>query len=340
VGGAQRVIEEDEDEITTVHSGEPLLSPDAVSPVRPRPFAAPRLHGARPPVVPVPQEETVLLPADPLAPPGAEARSLRPSDQFGWGTVVLPGGGHPDHVERTRILAVDGTEEPIAAISTTARLSLGAPDHVDAVDSTTLTGIRRPAPVEPLPASSMPIRGPAPEAWAIPRVGLARPPTGDRRPAAAPTEGGATLPGTGGRPAVPVATLMGGATLPGTGGHPVVPVAAPMDGGATLPGTGGHPVAPVAAPTGADHPAIPPSGGHPLAFSGPHPLGPASTGNHPVIARPAARGRGRVLVPTGAHPGPRTAPDDTRLAWGFLLGVLITVAIVSVAVALGLYLVQ
>ena len=372
--------EENEDEITSVHAGEPLLPPTAVGPVRPGALASARR---------VP-EETVLL-STKAPDPGSRTEPLRPADS-GWGTVVLPGGGHPDHVvDRTQLLALD---EPDAAISATARLSFGAPEPVEAVDTGGLTSIRPPAGLEPFPGLPSTMRGPSPEAWAIPRVGLASaPPSSPAGPtgavsaggrAASTPAGGPAVPATGsasasaGDPAVPVGSPTDArSTAPPTDGPGTVPVvvserritAPPGDGPGTVPVavaerrttavptsgppatpvshpaviSGGHPVVSTAPNAGhpvpgpSSHPAVisgaspvvgvPPSGAHPLVISGGHPaVGATPTGGHPAVARSALRGRA---------PAPSA---DTRLAWGFLLGVLITVAIVSVAVALGLYL--
>lgn len=274
------MVDEDDEEITTIHSGE--LVP---------PRAGTSLAGLGPPRKAEPREETVLLQGDA---PGPEGRRLRPSDS-GWGTVVLPGGGHPAHVtDRTQLLALDDPGD--AAAITATGLSSGAPDPIDAVDTTTLPGIGRASPAEP--ALPSPFRGLGPGAWAIPRIGLTSPPAA---PAAAPTGGHAVVPIPSHRPAAPP-----------TDGHPVVPL----------------------------------SGGHPVVVSGGHPIVPLTpTGGSPIIPRssPHARARGRVPArnpaPTGAHGSLRpAASDDARLAWGFLLGVLITVAIVGIAVALALYL--
>lgn len=110
---------------------------------------------------------------------------------------------------------------------------------------------------------------------------------------------------------------------PPTGGHPVVGP------------TGGHPVVP---PTGG-HPVVPPTGGHPVVpVARRGPVG-TPTGGVPIVPRARPRGRGRPMPrpvpPTGAHPV--VPPDDgTRLAWGFLIGVLLTVGIAAVAVMLAL----
>jgi Protein kinase domain len=110
----------------------------------------------------------------------------------------------------------------------------------------------------------------------------------------------------------------------------------------SLPGMGGSrldapevwPAAPVVA-------AMTPTASHPV-ISGPYPVvGPTPTGGSPVVRRPNPRGRRRQgpPAPTGGHPALRTASDETtRLAWGFLVGVLITVAIVGGAIALALWL--
>jgi len=306
------------------------------------------------------------------AAPGGETLPLRAGDS-GWGTVVLPGGGHPDHaVDRTQLLALDESDEPAAAISITARLSLGAPEPVEAVDTGGLTSIRPPAGLEPFPALPAAIRGPSLDAWAIPRVGLASAPAGSAggrgvlTPAGSPpmpatsavagelatapiarplddrstgsSSGPSSGPSMDGPGTVPVVAPERGSTAPPTAEPPVMPGSHPMAI------SGGHPV--VTGP--ASHPAVisgahpivgvPPSGASPIVgvpSSGGHPVV-GTTGGHPVIGRPTPRGRGPA--PTNAHPGLRpVANADTRLAWGFLLGVLITVAIVSVAVALGLY---
>lgn len=326
------MIEEDDEEVTTVHAGELGLPPAPTSPLRrgppglPPPEGTVRLHGVQRP--PASREETVLLATEA---PSSEAGVLRPSDS-GWGTVVLPGGGHPDHVaDRTQLLALDDPEDA-AAITATARLSPGAPDPIDAVDTTTLPGIGRPARAEPPSASPSPFRSVGPEAWPIPRLGLASPPTGpaDGAPRAASTPASrGTAPTSG--PAVPPASVAGGfSTAPPTAGDATVPVAihTPAPHPPAAPPTGGHPVVPI-------------SGGHPVVpISGAHPMVPIS-GGHPIVARGAPRGRGRNPAPTGAHGAFRpAASDDARLAWGFLLGVLITVAIVGIAVALALYLLR
>lgn len=302
--------DEDDEEITTIHTGE-LAQPGPEGTVR---LGAPR-HA-----VPHPHEETVLLSADA---PGAEARSLRPSDS-GWGTVVLPGGGHPAHVvDSTQLLAIDDPAAS-ASITATTRLSAGAPDSIDSVDTATLTGIGRPPRAEPASASASPFRGLGPAAWTIPRIGLASTPTGP----------------AGRQPAAPVAS----AVEP----HGAVPAASAAEGRYSAVPTDRHAMIPVAGhqhapPAAGGHPVVPISGAHPLVISGGHSVVPLTpTGGHPLVPRATPRGRGRgparTSAPTGAHAGLRSAAsDDSRLAWGFLLGVLITVAIVSVAVALSLY---
>lgn len=318
------MVDEDDEEITTIHAGELVLSRAGTSPVRLGPQGPSRPEGTvrlGAPHKAEPREETVLLQGDA---PGPDARPLRPSDS-GWGTVVLPGGGHPAHVaDRTQLLAVDDPED--AAAITATRLSSGAPDPIDAVDTTTLPGIGRASPAEPSPASTSPFRGLGPGAWTIPRIGLASPPTAS---AAAPTSGHAT---------VPMASGAARSVAAPTGGHAVVPVASHPP---AAPPTDGHPVVPISG----GHPVVI-SGGHPMVISGGHPVVPLTpTGGSPIIPRSSARARGRAparsAAPTGAHAGLRpAASDDARLAWGFLLGVLITVAIVGMAVALALYLLR
>jgi hypothetical protein len=252
-------VDENDEEITAVHPGElePAPRRAIAGAVRVLPPSTPRPQGVRP--GPVPREETVLLATDD-APAAEAARRAGLDADGGWGTVVLPGGGHPGHVvDRTQLLAVDLPDEPSAAISGTARLSLslGAPEPMELVETASLPGTGRrsrdeAAPVAP-PAAPPASTAPGPEPWPVPRA------------------------------------------------------------------------------------PVPPTGGYPVA-SGPYPLiGPTPTGGVPVVPRPDARGRGRAPAPTGAHP----ASDETaRLAWGFLLGVLITVAIVGVAVALALALIR
>lgn len=318
------MVDEDDEEITTIHAGELVLARAGTRPVVPgppgpsRPESTVRLGAPR---KVEPREETVLLQGDA---PGPETRPLRPSDQFGWGTVVLPGGGHPAHVaDRTQLLAVDDPEEDAAAITATRRSS-GAPDPIDAVDTTTLPGIGRASPAEPSPASPSPFRSLGPGAWTIPRIGLASPPTGP-----APTGGHAT---------VPMASAAGRSTAAPTGGHAVVPIARHPP---AAPPTDGHPVVPISG----GHPVVI-SGGHPVVISGGHPVVPLTpTGGSPILPRSSPRARARGRAPartpaaTGAHAGLRpAASEDARLAWGFLLGVLITVGIVAMAVALALYL--
>lgn len=318
--------ERTEEEITAVHAGElPRPMPDVARPASSSslgPEGTVRLRGGGVPAGP--REETVLLVTDA---PGATER-LRPSDS-GWGTVVLPGGGLPTSVEdRTLLLAVD-QPEPAAAISTTARLSVGAPEPLDAVDSASLTGILPPRADAPT----------APPAWsrgsgtAPPIDAAATIPVLRKGSTAPPNEGAAIAPakGTTEPPIEARTTTVFVAPSPATreamptgGSASVGPAPARVD--QPLPRTGRTAIIPAPAPTLV-------SGANPL-------VGLTPTGGSSIVPRPGVGPRGRAPArgPTGAHPGLRRSDDNSRLAWGFLIGVLLTVAILAAAVALALYL--
>lgn len=294
------VDHDDSDELSTaVHAGVALeslpvpipIGTDARASVRAASEGTVRLAGAG--LGAGAREETIVLPHDPLAPAlddDEPTATREAADLNEWGTVVLPGGGHPAHfADRTQLLSVD-EPEPSAAVSLTTMLSvsLGAPEPVAAVNTASLAGMdgaqlghaggsgpssgrSSPWPGPSAVAFPMPVRGPAgaPGAWPIPRVAPASPPMG---------------------------------------GHPLV------------------------------------SGPHPLV-SGPHPLVSAAypvvtpTGGSPIVRRAGGRGRHGAYPLTGAHANLRSTGDPTtRLAWGFLLGVLIAVGIIGGAVALALFL--
>jgi hypothetical protein len=284
----------------------------------------------------------VVLTAD--AP--ASAERLRPSDS-GWGTVVLPGGGHPVGTEdRTQLLAFDGPErDPAAAISGTARLSVGAPEPLDMVDSASLTGILPPH-AEAVPAWS---RGsgtapPSDAAATIPllRKGSTAPPTEAGAIASASGKGATEPPIEGRTTTVFVASSIAGRST-----------APPTDGAAIAPQAGSHaPAEPsIMPPAGshapADHSlsrtgrtAIMSTAGNPLASGQSPVVGFTPTGGSPIVPRPGGRPHGRPPGhgPTGAHPSLRSSDGNARLAWGFLLGVLLTVVILAAAGALALHL--
>lgn len=253
-GGGRIVLDENEEEITAVHSDDlesrPMLPPhrrDGPAPIEGT-VALPSSQ-----ILPPRDEHTVLLAApDELGPDGGEVDG-------GWATVVLPGGGYPAHVaDRTQLLAFD---DP----------SSGAPEAVEPVITENLPGMGSP--------------------------GLA-PPRSITVPALPPSTPGSAV-------ALPVSVA-----LP-TGGHPSVT-------GGYPPATGGY--ATVGAPTG-----------------GYATVDPVASGGHPTArarGRAAPRAAPRFAPPlTGAHPSVGARSDEsTRLAWGFLVGVLIAIAVVGTAI--------
>jgi hypothetical protein len=263
--------------------------------------------------------------------PSAPAAELRPSDS-GWGTVVLPGGGHPAHVEdRTQLLAVDvPADEVSAAISVTTMIAvpLGVPERVELVSTASLTGMGGPRLPEPPTSGSTPAlrRTEPPTSGSSLALRRTEPPSASGAPPAPAVASATASRGPADEP--------GGWTIPRVG--PPVALAPPPS--ATYPViSGAHPVI-----SGA-HPVI--SGAHPV-ISGPYPVvGPTPMGGVPVVPRSGPRGKGRQgaakPAPTGAHPSLRATGDDTtRMAWGFLVGVLITVAILGGAVGLSLFLLR
>lgn len=229
------------------------------------------------------------------------ARAALPSE----GTVSLPGAslGLPPRDERTVLLATDDLppERPADDDGGWATVVLPGGGHpAHMVDRTQLLAIDEP------------------DAGA-PRA--VEPTTTEALPGMGPREPPAELPRT--------------ITVPGAA--PVLPAA-----------PGGVPPwpSPAAPPSPAPAPAPPITGGYPVvgsayAATGSHPTVGAISGGYPAVGGARRPPASRPL--TGSLPplGPRAADDDnTRLAWGFLVGVLITVAIVGSAVALAVVLLQ